>query len=118
MSVPLVEIGRTLVISLPGELPDADVALLETSVLERLKGRRFTGVLIDLTAVDVVDSYLGRTIRDLAALSALMGARTVVTGISPAVAITLVELGLDLPRVRTELNLERGLAWLSRTDRT
>lgn len=118
MSVPLVDVGRTLLISFPSELPDSEVATLEASVLERLRGGRFTGVLIDLTAVGVVDSYLGRTIRDLASLSALMGARTVVTGISPAVAITLVELGLDLPRVHTELDLERGLRWLQETDRT
>jgi rsbT antagonist protein RsbS len=67
-------------------------------------------VIIDLTAIDVVDSFIGRMIADIASMSGLMGAQVVLTGLQPAVAITLVELGLELPRVLTALNLEKGLA--------
>jgi rsbT antagonist protein RsbS len=112
VSVPVLTIEGVLVIVLPADLRDREAELLQREVLERLRTTRARGVLLDLSALSVVDSYLGRMLRDTAAMCRLMGARTAVVGLSPAVAITLVELGLDLPGVHTDLDLERGLRWL------
>lgn len=70
------------------------------------------GVLIDVTALDVVDSFLGRLLAETAHMCRLMGAKTVLTGLSPAVAITLTELGIEFKEVHTTLNMDKGLAWL------
>lgn len=112
MSIPILQMERFLIVSVQGELTDNDVTVLQQDLLERLRQARARGVLIDLTAVDLVDSYMGRLLRDTAAMIRLMGVPTVVVGLRPAVAVTLVELGLDLPGIHTDLNLERGLTWL------
>ncbi len=112
MNIPVLQIERFLIVSVQGELKDNDVTALQQNLLERLRRTEAAGVLIDLTAVEVVDSYMGRLLRDTAAMIRLMGVPTVVVGLRPAVAVTLVELGLDLPGIHTDLNLERGLTWL------
>ncbi|MCL5676527.1 MAG: STAS domain-containing protein [Firmicutes bacterium] len=112
MNIPILQIERFLIVSVQGELKDNDVAALQQNLLERLRRTEAAGVLIDLTAVELVDSYMGRLLRDTAAMIRLMGVPTAVVGLRPAVAITLVELGLDLPGIHTDLNLERGLTWL------
>ncbi len=112
MNIPVLQIERFLIVSVQGELKDNDVTALQQNLLERLRLAQALGVLIDLTAVEVVDSYMGRLLRDTAAMIRLMGVPTVVVGLRPAVALTLVELGLDLPGIHTDLNLERGLTWL------
>ena len=83
-------------------------------LLQRIFETRARGLILDLTAVEVVDSFIGRLISDIASMAGLMGTRVVITGFQPAVAITLVELGLELQGVLTALNLEKGLAALQR----
>jgi rsbT antagonist protein RsbS len=111
--IPILKIGHALIASIQIELNDESAVQFKEDILNQIKATGATGVVIDLTAVDTVDSFLGRIIRDAALMARLMGAQVVVTGIQPAVAITLVELGLDLEDVVTALNLEKGLARLA-----
>ena len=115
MKTPLLQVGQVLVASLQGDLRDAEVDELQRAILERLAATRAHGVVLDLSTVELLDSYFGRMIRDTAAMCHLMGACTVLVGMQPAVAITLVELGLDLPGVHLDLDLGRGLQWLQQT---
>ncbi len=110
--VPIVRLGDVLVAQVQEELRDRDaMALLEelAALLERTGAR---GVLVDLSATETVDSFLGRLLNDIAAVTRLLGAQTVLVGIQPAVAVTLVELGLELKGVRTALDPERGMKLL------
>jgi rsbT antagonist protein RsbS len=107
--IPILKIGEFLIASVQIELQDASAVQFKDDILEAISEHRARGVVVDLTAVEVVDSFLGRIIGDVAAMARLMGARVVVTGLQPAVAITLVELGLELRGVVTALNLEKGL---------
>jgi rsbT antagonist protein RsbS len=99
-----------LIASIQVALHDASAVQFKDDLLQKIHDTKARGVIIDLTAIDVVDSFIGRMIADIASMSGLMGAQVVLTGLQPAVAITLVELGLELPRVLTALNLEKGLA--------
>lgn len=110
--VAILHLERFLVVSVQAELTDRDAQSLQARLLEELARTRARGVVLDLSGLDVVDSFLARVIRDTATMASLMGARTAVVGLRPAVAVTLAELGLDLPGVHTDLDLERGLAWL------
>jgi rsbT antagonist protein RsbS len=110
LRIPILKIGNTLITSIQTELHDASAVQFKDDLLERIHTTRARGVVIDLTAVELVDSFIGRLISDIGAMCSLMGTQVVLTGIQPAVAITLVELGLELARVRTALNLEKGLA--------
>jgi rsbT antagonist protein RsbS len=110
LRIPILKMGNILIASIQTELHDASAVQFKDDLLERIHTVRAQGVVIDLTAVDVVDSFIGRLISDIGAMCGLMGAQVVLTGLQPAVAITLVELGLELPRIRTALNLEKGLA--------
>jgi len=113
--IPILKIGDVLLVSIQGELDDR----LAVSLREDLAGRITTsgaeGVLIDISSLDVVDSFIGRTLADIASVGRLLAVDTVLVGMRPAVAITLVELGLTLPGVRTALNVDRGLAMISRS---
>ena len=106
--VPVVRFGRVLVATVQEDLYDRDALQLQVDLADAIERTGAQGVLIDLSTVDMVDSFLGRLIGEIAAVSRLMGAYTVVAGIQPAVALTLVELGLGLPDVRTTLNAEKG----------
>lgn len=108
--VPIVLVGDTLIATVQEDLRDADAMNLQEQLTERLEKTGARGVLLDLSIVDTVDSFLGRLIHDIAQVSRLLGAQTVVAGVQPAVAVTLVELGLDLQGVATALNAEQGLA--------
>lgn len=112
--VPIVQVGAVLIATVLEDLHDRDALALQTELSERLERSGARGVLLDLSVVEIVDSFLGRLINDIAATARLLGAHTVVVGMQPAVAITLVELGLELPGVRTALNAERGRAILRR----
>lgn len=110
--VPIVDIDDVLFVSVGDELEDQAVATLQQELAERVVATRARGVLIDISVLDVVDSYMARALHEIAAATALLSATTVVVGMRPEVAITLAELGLTLPGMRTALSVREGLAAL------
>jgi rsbT antagonist protein RsbS len=112
--VPVLRIGQVLLVSIQTDLDDQSVMLLQDDLAARVVDTGAHGVIIDITAVEIVDSFVGRMLSTIASISRLLDARTVVVGMRPAVAITLVELGLSLGGVRTALTLEKGLRALNR----
>ncbi|MGW4379125.1 STAS domain-containing protein [Kitasatospora sp. NPDC004531] len=115
--VPILRIGQVLLVSIQIDLEDQTVLDLQDDLAERIVATGAGGVVIDITALEIVDSFVGRMLANTAAISRMLDAETVVVGMRPAVAITLVELGLSLGGVRTALTLDKGLALLER-DRT
>jgi rsbT antagonist protein RsbS len=113
--VPIIPLEGFLLVSIQQDLTDAEAEGLQQRLLETLSSWRACGIVIDVSGMDVVDSYFCRVLRDTAAMSSLMGARTAVVGMNPAVAVTLTELDLTMPGVHTDLSLERGLEWLRYT---
>ncbi|MFD5628292.1 MULTISPECIES: STAS domain-containing protein [unclassified Streptomyces] len=113
--VPILRLGDTLVVSVQFDLEDQTVLNLQEDLAEQIVARSAQGVIIDISALEIVDSFVGRMLATVAAISRVLDARTVVVGMRPAVAITLVELGLSLGGVSTALDLEKGLAKLSRS---
>ncbi|GAB2913009.1 STAS domain-containing protein [Streptomyces sp. YPW6] len=113
--VPVLRIGDILLVSIQVDLEDQTVLDLQEDLAEQIVARAARGVVIDITAVEIVDSFVGRMLATIASISRLLDAETVVVGMRPAVAITLVELGLSLGGVRTALDLEKGLALLRRS---
>jgi rsbT antagonist protein RsbS len=111
--LPVLRIGRTLLVSIQVDLDDQTVLNLQDDLAEQVVEHGARGVIIDITAAEIVDSFVGRMLATIASISRLLDAETVVVGMRPAVAITLVELGLSLGGVRTALNLEQGLAMLA-----
>jgi rsbT antagonist protein RsbS len=107
--IPILRIGDVLLVSIQVDLQDRDVLSLQEDLAERITSTAARGVIIDISAVEIVDSFIGRMFATIASLSRLFDANTVVVGMRPAVAITLVELGLTLGDVRTALDLERGM---------
>jgi len=116
--VPILCFGSTLIATVQEDLYDRDALELQEALFAELQRSGARGVLLDVSVVETVDSYLGRVLRDIALGSRLLGAHTVVVGIQPAVAVTLVELGLELQGVRTALNPQKGLQLLERAYRT
>jgi rsbT antagonist protein RsbS len=112
--VPILTLGDALLVSIQVDLQDDSVVALQEDLAERIVATNARGVVIDISAVEIVDSFIGRMFATVAALSRVLDAETVVVGMRPAVAITLVELGLSLEGVRTALDLEKGLAVLKR----
>jgi rsbT antagonist protein RsbS len=112
--VPIVRLGATLIATVQEELRDRDALALQDELSSTIERMGAVGVLLDLSAVDTVDSFLGRLLHDIAEETRLLGAQTVVVGIRPAVAVTLVELGLELKGVRTALNVLKGMRLLQR----
>ena len=112
--VPIIRFGDTLVATVQEALQDRDALALQAELAEELERTGARGVLLDVSVVETVDSFLGRLLSDIATGARLLGAQTVVVGIQPAVAITLVELGRELKGVRTALTPEKGLALLRR----
>ena len=112
--VPIVRLGETIIATVQEELYDHDALHLQAELGSLLERGAARGVLLDLSTVDTVDSFLARLIGNIATTARLLGAETVVVGIQPAVAVTLVELGLELPGVPTALDAEKGMALLSR----
>ena len=111
--VPIQRIGRTLLVSIQIDLQDDTVERLQEDLGEQIVATGATGVLIDISAVEIVDSFIGRMLSGVASMSRLFDAETVLVGMRPAVAITLVELGLSLQGVRTAINAEKGLRLLN-----
>jgi rsbT antagonist protein RsbS len=110
--IPILKMGEFLLVSIQVDMHDQLALSLQDDLTERITSTGAHGVLIDISAVEVVDSFIGRMIANIAAMARILDARTVLVGMQPAVAITLVELGLTLPGVRTALNVERGMALL------
>jgi len=107
--IPILRVEGFLVASIQQSLDDTAVLAFEQSLLERVAAEGALGVVIDITAVDVVDSFLARSLNDIAVAVGLLGARVAVVGIQPAAAITLVKLGFTIPRAITALDLDKGL---------
>ena len=110
--IPIVRLGRMLLVSIQVDMHDRLAVALQDDLTARIADTAAAGVLLDIAGLDLVDSFIGRVIGTIAATARVLGADTVVVGMRPAVAITLVELGLSLPGVRTALTVERGLALL------
>lgn len=110
--VPIIRVGDILLATIQEDLRDRDALALQETLTGELERTGATGVLLDFSVVQTVDSFLGRTLNDVVAAIRLLGAKTVVVGIQPAVAVTLVELGLELKGVHTALDSERGLRLL------
>ncbi len=117
MSVPILKQGDYLIASIQSALTDADLIQLRDDLSERVGSLRSRGVIVDVTALDVMDSFATRTLRSLAHIVRLRGARTVIVGLQPEVAFTMVEMGLTLEGVETALDLEEGLALLDQATR-
>ncbi|CAG4890317.1 STAS domain-containing protein [Paraburkholderia gardini] len=111
--IPILRMGNNLIVTIQVDMHDSLAMTLQDDLMNRIVKDRARGVLIDISGLDVVDSFIGRMISNTAAMASVLDARTVVVGMQPAVAITLVELGLTLTGVRTALNVERGMALLA-----
>jgi rsbT antagonist protein RsbS len=116
VAVPILKQGPNLVASIQGALTDQDLVQLSEDLSERVGRHRSRGVVIDVSALDVMDSFATRTIRSIAQMTRLRGASTVIVGIQPDVAFAMVQLGLTLDGVATALDLEEGLAILGRPE--
>ena len=110
--IPILRLGSVLIVSVQGDLADAVAVALRHDVGTAVSSGGVTGVILDVSGVAIVDSYLGRVLTEIAADCSLLGASTVVAGIKPAVAITLVEMGLRLDGARTARSLEAAVAML------
>ena len=111
--IPILRMGQFLLVTIQVDMHDRLALQLQEDLTERIVAARARGVLIDISSLEVVDSFIGRMISNIAAMAKILDAQTVVVGMQPAVAITLVELGLSLEGVRTALNVERGMAHLN-----
>jgi rsbT antagonist protein RsbS len=112
--IPILKMGDYLLVTIQVDMHDRLAMALQDDLTGRIVSARSKGVLIDISALEIVDSFIGRMLGDIAAMSRVLDAETVVVGMRPAVAITLVELGLSLSGVRTALNVERGMELLRR----
>lgn len=112
MAVPILKQGDVLIATIQAALTDADLVSLRNDLSQRIGRFRSRGLIIDVTVVDVLDSFATRTLHAIADIARLRGAETVIVGIQPEVAFAMVQLGLTLDNVRTALDLEEGLALL------
>jgi rsbT antagonist protein RsbS len=110
--IPILKMGQFLLVTIQVDMDDRLANTLQSDLTDRIAQTGARGVLIDISSVDLVDSFIGRMLANVAAMARVLDAATVVVGMRPAVAITLVELGLTLPGIRTALNVERGMAVL------
>src|SRR5919201_3586416 len=113
--IPILKMGECLLVSIQVDMHDRLAMQLQDDLTSRIADTGARGVLIDISALEMVDSFIGRMLGNIAAMSRVLDAETVVVGMRPAVAITLVELGVSLSGVRTALNVEQGMELLSRS---
>lgn len=111
--IPILRMGRFLLVTIQVDMHDRLALALQDDLTARIVKDRARGVLIDISALEIVDSFMGRTLGNIAGMARILDADTVVVGMRPAVAITLVELGLSLPGVRTALTVEKGMELLT-----
>jgi len=112
--IPILKLRDCLLVTIQVDMHDQLAMTLQDDLTERIVSTHARGVLIDISALEIVDSFIGRMLSNVAAMARVLDAETVVVGMRPAVAITLVELGLSLPGVRTALNVDRGIELLGR----
>jgi len=110
--IPILQLGQFLLVTIQVDMHDRLALALQDDLTTQIVRSRARGVLIDISAVDVVDSFMGRMLANTAGMARILDAETVVVGMRPSVAITLVELGLSLPGIRTALNVDLGMALL------
>ena len=110
--IPILKMGRFLLVTIQVDMHDQLAMVLQEELTDRIVRDRARGVLIDISALDIVDSFIGRMLSNIAGMARILDAETVVVGMQPSVAITLVELGLSLPGIRTALDVDRGMALL------
>ena len=110
--IPILKMGDYLLVTIQVDMHDRLALTLQDDLTEKIAKTRARGVLIDISSLEIVDSFIGRMLGNIAAMARVLDAETVVVGMRPAVAITLVELGLSLPGVRTALNIEKGMSLL------
>jgi len=110
--IPILQLGRNLLVTIQVDLMDQTALALQDDLASRIERTGATGVLIDISALEIVDSFIGRMLASISSIAHVLGANSVVVGMQPAVAITLVELGLSLTGVRTALNVDRGMELL------
>ncbi|WP_067689683.1 STAS domain-containing protein [Nocardia jejuensis] len=114
MPVPILKQGTYLIASVQSALTDADTERLQDDLMKYVSKYRAQGIIVDLTAIDVMDSFAARSLRTIAHMTKLRGAETVIVGLQPEVAFAMVQLGLTFEDMHTALDLEEGLAWLNR----
>jgi len=113
-SIPILKMGPFLLVSIQIDMHDQLAMALQDDLTNAIVKHRARGVLIDISSLEIVDSFIGRMLNHIGAMARVLDAETVVVGMQPAVAITLVELGLALPNIRTALNVEKGMALLQK----
>jgi rsbT antagonist protein RsbS len=110
--IPILKMGDCLLVTIQVDMHDELAMSLQEDLTAQIARHESRGVLIDISSLEIVDSFIGRMLANIAAMSRVLDAQTVLTGMQPAVAITLVELGMSLPGIKTALNVERGMALL------
>ena len=110
--IPILKVGDCLLVTIQVDMHDQLAMSLQEDLTAQIAKHASRGVLIDISSLEIVDSFIGRMLANIAAMSKVLDAQTVLTGMQPAVAITLVELGMSLPGIRTALNVERGMELL------
>ncbi len=110
--IPILQMGEFLIVSIQVDMHDRLAMTLQDDLTNKIAASSAKGVLIDISALEIVDSFIGRMMSNISAMARVLDAKTVVTGMQPAVAITLVELGLSLPGIKTALTVERGMQML------
>src|SRR6201992_1064846 len=110
--IPILKVGDLLLVTIQVDMHDELALSLQEDLTAQIAKHASRGVLIDISSLEIVDSFIGRMLANIAAMSRVLDAQTVLTGMQPAVAITLVELGMSLPGIKTALNVERGMELL------
>jgi rsbT antagonist protein RsbS len=113
--IPILRMGNFLLVTIQVDMHDKLALTLQDDLTSRIAEVGARGVLIDISSLEIVDSFIGRTLANIASMAKVLDAQTVVVGMQPAVAITLVELGMSLPGIRTALNVESGMQYLQQT---
>ena len=113
--IPILRMGNYLLVTIQVDMHDKLALTLQDDLTNRISEVNAKGVLIDISSLEIVDSFIGRTLANIASMARILDAETVVVGMQPAVAITLVELGMSLPGIRTALNVESGMEYLRET---
>lgn len=117
MPVPILKQGQYLIATIQSALTDTDVQRLQDDLVDQVGAVRARGIIVDVTGVDVMDSFAARSLRTIAHMTRLRGAETVIVGIQPEVAFTMVQLGMTFEGIETTLDLDEGLAFLDRVKR-